>query len=356
MRQLVLPIVFCSLTLVFFMLVADIFDNLQEFMQNKLPVGDILTYYLCFIPYSFSQTISWATLLGTVYLLVSFSVHNETLAMKMTGQNITRISIPILYLGFIIGLITFVVNDLLVPPTFLKAENIRREKIAVKDGGKNAKCLYDVTCFGKESVVYYIRTVDIENKRLEDAILLFFDRTGALTKRVVAKEADWTENHWEFKNVTEYETNTEGGILGEPVVSDVKAFSEVREVLGDFISAGTEKGFLRYKELASYVQKMKSKGLKTYTEEVELQHKLSFPWQSLVMMFIAIPFLMRTANRKVVAVNVLVSLGFVIAFHVTNAISLALGRSGTLFPFLSAWGGTLVFAIGSILIIERANY
>lgn len=356
MRQLIAPIVFCSLTLIFFMLMADIFDNLQEFMQNKLSVGDILTYYLCFIPYSFSQTISWATLLGTVYLLVSFSIHNETLAMKMTGQNITRISIPILYLGFIIGLITFVVNDLIVPPTFLKAENIRREKIAVKDSAKDTKCLFDVTCFGRESVVYYIRTVDTENKCLEDVILLFFDKAGVLTKRVVAKEATWTENHWEFKNVTEYETNTEGGILGEPVVSDVKTFPEVRETLADFISAGTDKGFLRYKELASYVQKMKSKGLKTYAEEVELQHKLSYPWQSLIMMFIAIPFLMRTANRKVVAANVLISLGFVIAFHITNAISLALGKSGNLLPFISAWGGTFVFAIGSIFMIERANY
>ena len=160
-RQLVTPILFCSATLVIFLIIVDLFDNLQEFMRNETPLKDILLYYACLIPYAFAQTISWATLLGVIYLLVTFGMHNEILAIKLTGQNITRIAVPLLYVGFTVGIITFIVSDTIVPPTYLKAQVIREQKIKQKASSDRKKTLRHVTCYGKKSVVYYIRLFDV---------------------------------------------------------------------------------------------------------------------------------------------------------------------------------------------------
>jgi len=34
----------------------------------------------------------------------------------------------------------------------------------------------------------------------------------------------------------------------------------------------------------------------------------------------------------------------------------ALGKSGKLLPFLSAWGGNIIFTVGSLVTLEKANY
>ena len=43
-RELIFPIIFCSLTLIFLILVADLFDNLDELLRNKTPILIILRY------------------------------------------------------------------------------------------------------------------------------------------------------------------------------------------------------------------------------------------------------------------------------------------------------------------------
>ena len=207
-----------------------------------------------------------------------------------------------------------------MPPTFSRAQVIREQKIKVKTGSRKNKVFSDVTCYGKNSVVYYINSFVVNKQKLNDIILLFLDKRGKLTKRVVAKEAEWKGSHWEFKEVTDYETNEKGSMLGEPRIYATKVYPEVTETPEDFVNASSEKSLLRYKELKEYIQRKKSNKLKTYSEEVELQNKLSSPWQSLVMMFIAIPLLMRTASLKIIALNVLFCLSLVFCFHVVSAV------------------------------------
>jgi lipopolysaccharide export LptBFGC system permease protein LptF len=54
--------------------------------------------------------------------------------------------------------------------------------------------------------------------------------------------------------------------------------------------------------------------------------------------------------------NVLICAGMVFAFHVSDAVLLALGKAGRLLPFLSAWGGNIIFATFAFFRLEKANY
>ena len=93
-----------------------------------------------------------------------------------------------------------------------------------------------------------------------------------------------------------------------------------------------------------------------FPEYVDLYSRMAAPWRGLVMLLIAIPFLGTVRNRKAIAMSVLVCLGVVFAFHVSDAVLLALGKSGRLWPFLSAWGGNMIFATFALFRLEKANY
>jgi lipopolysaccharide export LptBFGC system permease protein LptF len=69
---------------------------------------------------------------------------------------------------------------------------------------------------------------------------------------------------------------------------------------------------------------------------VELQHKLAFPFVTLVMTLLAIPFGVSTGRRGALYA---VGLGIVLAlaYWILTSLFVALGKSGLLTPMLAAW-------------------
>jgi len=131
-RNLILPILLCTLTLIFLVIMADVFDHLSDFIKNRTPPRFLIEYYLNLCPFVFLQIIPWATFLGSMFLLVLFNTHNEILAMKAAGMGITKIIRPILFIGFLIGVVSFLVSDRLVPETYRRSQQILEERIEQK--------------------------------------------------------------------------------------------------------------------------------------------------------------------------------------------------------------------------------
>ncbi len=104
------------------------------------------------------------------------------------------------------------------------------------------------------------------------------------------------------------------------------------------------------------IRKLQDNDIRVSAEKVDLYARLAMPWQGLVMMMIAVPLLAKTSTRKVIALNVLICVGLIFAYHVTGAVGMALGKAGKLFPFLSAWAGNIIFTATALVTLERANY
>lgn len=355
-RHLLIPIVFCSFTLIFLMVIADLFDHLSELMKNQTSFFYIAQYYLHLIPFAFVQTIPWATFLGTIFLLVDFNAHNEIMAMKVAGLSISKITLPILYIGFLIGIVSFLVNDRLVPWTFKKAQAILNERIEHSETQAPVQpVIHNFTYFGMANRLYYAKAFNTKTGTLDGLIVIFFDQKKRVTRRIFAREAAWVKNGWRLRNVTDYESTAAGKMRGEPRAYTEKVYEEFQESPKDFANASSEAALLSYKKLSYYIEQLKENGLQAYPEMVELQYKLSAPWHSLITMLIAILFLTVARRKKVIAINVLYCLGLVFAFHVVGAMSLAMGKAGTLPPFISAWTNNFIFSVGSVFFLDRAN-
>jgi lipopolysaccharide export system permease protein len=126
-------------------------------------------------------------------------------------------------------------------------------------------------------------------------------------------------------------------------------------VPNDFLRSINEGVMISYQELKEYIEKLKANGVKISTERVSLHQKLAYPWYSLTVMFLCVPFLAKTSTRRMIAWNVLACLAFVFLFHVSGAVMLALGKAGKIFPLLSAWTPNFLFGVGTLFALERAN-
>lgn len=355
-KQLLIPILFCSCTLIFLVFMADIFDRLDEILKNKTSFGYLLSYYLALTPKAFVETISWASLLGTIYVLTTLNFHNEITAMKVSGLEITSIIRPVVFVGFLIGVLTFVVSDCFVPEMTRKATEIKEERIELKKTKKQRKMFENVTYFGGGNRLYYARSLDLNAKKLNDFIILWLDGQKRVRKKTIAQEAVWTKDGWELHRVSDYTIERSSEMVGEPAFNATLTYPEIKETPEEFAKAASESASISYRELKDYIAKMKANGITVDAEAVELYYKLSFPWQSLAVMFLTVPFLAKTTTRRLIAVNVLACITLVFLFHVMGAVMLALGKAGKIFPFLSAWFHNFAFGFGSFFFLDRANH
>jgi lipopolysaccharide export system permease protein len=355
-RELLVPIIFCTFALIFLILIADLFDNMDDMIRNNTKFSHILQYYLAFLPVSFTHIISWACLLGTVYLLIHFNHHSEVLAMKAAGLNISTIVRPILFVGFMIGIVAFIISDKVTPKTHLIVDNIRTTKIEKKDDGVlRSQIFQDVTYSTRDGRLYYIENYNPSNATMDNLVLIFLDQAKNIKRRITAESASYKNGVWTLEQIMSYETDPSGKIVGEPDHIVKKEYPEILETPRDFKEAAAEGDFLSYQELKGHIAKLEESGITASSEKTDLQAKLATPWQSLIMILVAILFLSKTTQRKAVAMNVLVCLLVIFIYYVTNAIFMALGKSGAIPPFISAWAANFIFAAGCIFFFEKGN-
>ena len=354
-KQLLFPIIFCTLTLIFLVFIADIFDYLDEMVRNNTGVFYILKYYFILMPQTFVEVVPWACLLATIYVLTAFNYHNELTAMKIAGLEITSIIRPILFVGFVIGIISFMVSDQIVPKTSVRAEVILKERIEKKKTKEKREIFENITYYGGNNRLYYARTFLPKEARLEDFIVLWLDGKRNVKKKTVAREAKWTGTEWVLSHATDYSIQQKGEMLGEPLFQETAVYPEIDETPDEFLKAASEELAISYRDLKDYIARLRENGIRVSTELVSLHQKLSVPWQSLIVMFLTVPFLAKTTTRKLIAFNVLICLGFVFLYHVTGAVLFAMGKAGKLFPILSAWMPNFIFGFGTFFFLEKAN-
>ncbi len=355
-KHFLIPTLFCAVTLIFLVIVADVFDNLDLFLKNDVTLRQTLKYYLNLTPFFYVQIIQWASFMGLLHLLVTFNVHNELTAMKVTGLQITTIIRPLIFVGFLIGVFTFIVSDRIVPYTYQAAKQIQDERIEKRKEKKDRAVFHDIAYYGSGNRLYYVKTLNLDKNRMKDFIILWLAADKKVYKKVIAREARWNGEAWELRQVNETEIARNGRIVGRPVSYGTKVYPEIMESPQEFYKSAADTRLIPYKSLKEYLARLRENGLEPYAEYVDLYERLTTPWNSLIVMLISIPLLAKTATRKSVAVNILMCIGIVFLFHVASALFLALGKSGKIQPFLSAWITSFLFGFGGLFFLEQADY
>ena len=356
-RELVFPTLFAVLSLIFLILIADVFNNLDQFLRYKTPPLICLQYYATLVPHAFVQIIHWAAWLAALFLLFQLGVHNELLAMKSAGIKITSVSSPLLFVGFLLGILTFLVSDRVVPATYRKSVEMKEIYIDRNKDSREEKSLSNVTYTSEKRHIYYFRSLAPQSGKAQDMIILWLDETtGKAYQKVTARSGRWNGNAWELEALTEHQIDSRGRILGEPRAHAKKLYADATVSPQELADSSRESVFLTYRQMRSIRDKLKASDVSVQSEDIQMQQRLAAPWQSLVMLLFTIPVLAKTRSRRTVAAGILFCVILAFAYHVSGAIFIALGESGILTPFLAAWMSHIVFAVGALLQFHKGNY
>lgn len=331
-------------------LVVNLFEKVSKFLEYNVPFGVILQYYLFMIPYIVKWMNPIAVLLGVLFSLGTLSRNLEITAMTAAGLSLRRVIWPVIVLGLVISGAVFVFGETVVPYADSKKEEIETVHIKRLPLLKTIRRI-NLAYRGEEGRFYYIRVFDGIRNQMRDIRIMEKSEAGEIKRLIVAAEAIWRGDRWQFRNGSIRTFRATGDIS---VTYFDKEYFDIPETPADFMREEKSPETMKFRELAAYITDLESSGVDATKERVELYLKISVPLANFIVIFIGAPLALQS-HRAGLAYGF--GLAILLGFMLWGALAVgrAFGQDGTLPPLVAAFLPDTIFGLLGLGMLFRAR-
>jgi lipopolysaccharide export LptBFGC system permease protein LptF len=103
-------------------------------------------------------------------------------------------------------------------------------------------------------------------------------------------------------------------------------------------------------QLRAYTDRLEASGLDVVKQQVALWRKVSFPFVTLIMTLLAVPFAV-TIGRSGAMAGIAAAIAIAIVYWTTISVFAAMGAGGLIAPLLAAWAPNLLFGAGAAYLL-----
>ena len=331
-------------------LTVDLLFTMADLIINKgVPFWAVLKLLVYKLPSLLVLTFPVSTLFGTAMALGRLSNDNEITALRTSGVTLFRIAAPILIVGILVSLISFITNEKIVPRANLVSTNIIRQ-IIYKQPLPEVK--ENVFFKDAHNRYYYARRVNMKTKNMESVVV--YEVTDEKFPRfILAESAIFAGRIWELKNGVIHRYDEKGYLNYEANFSEMKI--NVSEDVLSFTEQKTPQDMER-KELVDMINVLAKGGANTHSLLTELYMRYSIPFTCFVFALVGVPFSL-PLPRSGRTWGMVVTIVFMFTFYVFTTIFRSLGRGGILPPAVAAFTPQVSFVIiGSALLFWEGRF
>lgn len=330
-------------------IVVDVFEKIDTFLDNQVPVQTVLLYYVVSIPGIVLQVLPMAMLLSCLLALGQIGRNNELTAMRAAGIGPGRIATPLLVAAFVVSGLVFVTNEVLLPGLNARRVEIYRGDIK-KQSLVGPAIRTNLAYLGANGRTFLIRSYNVMTREMKEVVIQEI-QNHMLTGRIDAETARWSSGQWVFREGYVRRFTREG--------ENAAHFNELRipglpERPEDFAETEEDPTGLSYWELTRYIDRLHQSGGRVQKYLVDLYLKLAFPLTNLIVVVIGTALALR-ARRGGLAVWFGLSVFISFLYYAFIRTGQALGHNGALPPLLAAWIGNLFFGALAFELFRRAR-
>lgn len=335
-RELLGPFFFCVFGFTVVLLSGLLFQLTDLIFVHDVAVPTVARMLLYRIPATVVMTLPIATLFSTLLAVGRLVQDNEMTVMRGSGIAYPRLIVPILVLGMLISICTYLASEYIVPSANTKFEQLLR-KIIFSDGVPLVE--ENVFFHGGDDRYFYIGEVDTKTHELK-RILVYELSDRGFPSIITAKTGMFHDNVWMLQDGVYQELDEEGFVQFE---SRFERMEIVTEQEGE-IYLGNQRSVeeMSRRELAEYIERFQRGGLKVRSWVVEHHMRLSLPMSSFVFALFAAPLALMGKGGR--AYGIILSLGILLVYYVAVSVSRSLGINEVLPPLVAAWLVNTLFA------------
>ena len=339
--QSTLVVMLVLLALFAFAAFAGELDNIGKMRYG---LADAMHYSLLLMPGLAYQLFPIVMLLGAIIGLGGLAGQSELVAMRAAGVSIKRIVWAVMKVGILLLVVMAVVGEYVAPRAELRAQNIKAELLAEKTSFRSEQGLWA----RDGNKVIHIRDL-ISSEQVANVSIYEFDKHNQLKVVTQAKRADFNDNQWHLSDVS----SSEIGMEGIRVVS--RPTTEWRSLLvPDLIGVVTvDPTALTGPGLYRYVQYLSDNGLDASRYRLALWKKVMLPVTTMVMIFLAVPFVFGPLRSVGVGQRIFVGTLFGIAYYLIDQTTGHVGVVYGLTPLMSVLAAPAAFLTVAIVLVRR---
>ncbi len=359
MRQITSPLdryvfsefwrIFVTTALGFPMLVIiiDITENLNLYLQRNLPKSQIALSYLYWLPDSMFMILPAAVLFATVFSIGAMTRHSEITAAKASGISFYRFIAPI-FAGALFAVALGLVLGEIAPHT-----NKRRLELLQTQQFSSSTDRFNFAYASDAGRVYKIGGLHLATKKADGVEI---ERRGSgpdyPSYIATANAASYTPRGWMLGrgNMHILTSNSTNITFSFDSLYD-KQFTEKPEELTASPKAPAE---MDYAELGRFIRAMERSGTDVNVLRVERMLKIAIPVTSLVILLFGAP-LATSTQRGGTAYGVGVSLATTVIFLMLIQLTKAIGGKGLIPPELAAWLPSILFGVIGLTLFSRVR-
>ncbi len=330
----ILPIwVWCILVFVCMSCLIDLFEHLDDIIRYHLSAKTVWQYYLNFIPLVFVRASPLALLLSSAFITMRLVRYQELLAMNASGTSLARASIPFLFVGWLVSLMVFVVNERVVPQTTAEYERLRQE---VFRGSQTPQLLENVATLDRTNRLYHARLFNTKQQELTDLTILEHDAQNRPKKTIYAKRAIFTPHGWLLLTGSISRLGPRGILTSNPEPF-VERLLDLPVTPDSFRQPHTQPETLRYGQLRQLISRLKDIGITDVRRyAVELAAKVTFPLMNVIVCLIGFVGSTQLTDRGRLR-GLGTSLGLGVCYYIGVAIAHSVGKEGLLPVPIAVW-------------------
>jgi LPS export ABC transporter permease LptF/LPS export ABC transporter permease LptG len=339
----VFSLVFSSLLLVYY--ITSLLELIDNIIENKVPFFYVLKYEYYFTPEIITFILPISILTAVLLTFSLMSKNNEVIAVQVSGISLLRLALPAVFLGLFLSLGTYFIQENILPEASKKKDQIldviyKRKSIADFEFARN-------WLLGKENQIYFYNFFEKGKKRFINFNILYLDRDFSILRRISARTARWQGEN-ELLLDDGFERNFQGNFP-----KNYAAFAERKLKIFEnprfFTQSIKFSGTMNSKELKRYIEFLKKSRSDPLRYQAQLYKNYAFPFSSLVMVFIAIPFSFLMGNRGSLF-GIGIAVGISMIYWGTLGIFSAMGAMAVLSPLISAFAPLILFSAISFVL------
>ena len=133
--------------------------------------------------------------------------------------------------------------------------------------------------------------------------------------------------------------------MGKPMTMPPLDVRYIPGVLPD-----TDADLMTAAQLRRAVRELAATGANVVPQQVDLQRKLAFPFVTIILTLMAVPFAVLTGRGGAMAA-IGVGIGLALTYWITISVFAAMGTGGLVTPLIAAWAPNMLFGAAAVYML-----
>ena len=329
-------------------------DLSDKWFKGQTSLGMLAQFLLWSTPEWLTYILALAVLLSSLVTIGLLTKNSELVVMRACGISLYRTALPLVLFACAASAVLFAMEERLLATANRNADRLKhiiRTGSPQTFGVMNRKWMV-----GRNGEVYHYQFYDPRQRELNSLSVFNFDEAAhTIRSRVFAAKAVYAPAAGPTGQVPQWRLE-QGWSREFGPRSQVKEFSQFTDRLAPleaadyFVTETREPDLMNFGQLRTYIGELRASGYNVLEHEVGLNRKVAFPFVTVVMTLLAIPFAVSTGKRGAMYG---IGIGIVLAlvYWVMISIFAAFGIGGLLDPVLAAWAPNLIFGAAAAFLL-----